>query len=80
MWVISTRACPAEQRIEGFSKVSLKPARYATLRYHSFYFLDVKKKDWSAGPGEFSILVGTSRRHLPAGQVYVDQMSPPTLM
>ena len=52
------------KELKGFAKVSLKPgeSRRVTLMLdrRAFSFYDVKKSDWSAEPGEFSILIGSS--------------------
>ena len=52
------------KELKGFARVQLKPgeSRHVrlTLDRRSFSFYDVKKKDWSAEPGGFSILVGSS--------------------
>ena len=54
---------PAKE-LKGFAKVDLKPgeARRVTLTLdrRAFSFYDVTKKDWSAEPGDFTILVGGS--------------------
>ncbi len=52
------------KELKGFARVNLKPgeSRRVTLKLdrRAFSFYDVGKKDWSAEPGEFSILVGGS--------------------
>ena len=52
------------KELKGFAKVDLKPGetRRMTLLLdrRAFSFYDVKKSDWNAEPGEFSILVGGS--------------------
>jgi beta-glucosidase len=52
------------KELKAFAKVNLKPGetRRVTLRLErrAFSFYDVQKKDWSAEPGEFAILVGGS--------------------
>ena len=52
------------KELKGFAKVSLKPgeSRWVTLTLdrRAFSFYDVKKGDWSAEAGEFSILIGSS--------------------
>ena len=54
---------PAKE-LKGFAKVNLAPGETKlvtlTLDRRAFSFFDVKKHDWSAEPGEFSILVGGS--------------------
>jgi beta-glucosidase len=52
------------KELKGFAKIDLKPGetRRITLRLdrRAFSFYDVQKKDWSAEPGDFEILVGGS--------------------
>jgi len=52
------------KELKGFAKVNLKPgeSRRVTLKLErrAFSFYDVAKKDWSAEPGDFAILVGGS--------------------
>jgi beta-glucosidase len=52
------------KELKGFAKVNLKPGESKrvtlTLDRRAFSFYDVKKKDWSAEPGDFTILVGGS--------------------
>jgi beta-glucosidase len=52
------------KELKDFAKVSLKPGEThhitLSLDRRAFCFYDMKRKDWSAEPGEFSILVGTS--------------------
>ena len=52
------------KELKGFSKVTLKPGETKrvtlTLDRRAFSFYDVTKKDWSAEPGDFTILVGGS--------------------
>jgi beta-glucosidase len=54
---------PAKE-LKGFARVNLKPGETKhvalTLDRRAFSFYDVKKKDWSAESGEFTILVGGS--------------------
>jgi beta-glucosidase len=54
---------PAKE-LKAFAKVNLKPdeTRRVTLALgaRAFSFYDIKKKGWSAEPGEFAILVGGS--------------------
>lgn len=54
---------PAKE-LKGFVKVDLKPgeARHVelTLDRRAFSFYDVTKSDWSAEPGDFTLLVGGS--------------------
>jgi beta-glucosidase len=50
------------KELKGFAKIDLKPGetRRVTLALdrRAFSFYDVNKKDWSAEPGDFTILVG----------------------
>jgi beta-glucosidase len=52
------------KELKGFAKVNLKPgeSRRVTLKLdrRALSFYDVTKKDWSAEPGDFTILVGGS--------------------
>ena len=52
---------PAKE-LKGFARVSLKPGETRrvelALDRRAFSFYDVRKKDWSAEPGDFTILVG----------------------
>jgi beta-glucosidase len=52
------------KELKGFAKVNLKPGESKrltlTLDRRAFSFYDVKKGDWSAEAGEFTILVGGS--------------------
>ncbi len=52
------------KELKGFAKVRLKPGETKrvtmTLDRRAFSFYDVKKGDWSAEPGEFTIMVGGS--------------------
>jgi beta-glucosidase len=52
------------KELKGFAKVKLKPGetKRVTLRLdrRAFSFYDVKKGDWTAEAGEFTILVGGS--------------------
>ena len=54
----------ARQRIKGICQSDLKPGETRrvtlTLDRRAFSFYDVTKKDWSAEPGDFTILVGGS--------------------
>ncbi len=54
---------PAKE-LKGFARVNLKPGETRhvalTLDRRAFSFYDVKKKDWSAEPGDFTISVGGS--------------------
>jgi beta-glucosidase len=50
--------------LKAFTKINLKPGETRrvtlTLNRRALAFFDVRKKDWSAEPGEFNILVGGS--------------------
>lgn len=52
------------KELKGFAKVNLKPgeSKRVTLKLdrRAFSFYDVTKRDWSAEPGDFAILVGGS--------------------
>jgi len=52
------------KELKGFARVNLRPGEISrvTLKLdrRAFSFYDVTKKDWSAEPGEFTILVGGS--------------------
>jgi beta-glucosidase len=52
------------KELKGFAKVNLKPGESKrvtlTLDRRAFSFYDVKKKNWSAEPGDFTILVGSA--------------------
>jgi beta-glucosidase len=57
------------KELKAFAKVNLKPgeSRRVTLALprRAFSFYDVTKKDWSAEPGDFAILVGGSSDNIP---------------
>jgi beta-glucosidase len=52
------------KELKGFAKVNLKPGetRRVTLALdrRAFSFYNIQRKDWSAEPGDFTILVGSS--------------------
>lgn len=52
------------KELKGFAKVDLKPgeSKRVTLKldHRSFSYYDVAKKDWTAEPGPFTILIGSS--------------------
>jgi beta-glucosidase len=52
------------KELKGFARVELRPGESrhlsVALDSRSFSFYDVKKKDWSAEPGTFNIMVGSS--------------------
>jgi beta-glucosidase len=57
------------KELKGFTKVNLKPGEKrrvtVTLDRRAFSFYDVKKKDWSAEPGDFRIFVRGSSADTP---------------
>ena len=52
------------KELKAFAKINLKPDETKrttlTLDRRAFSFYDIQKKDWSAEPGDFTILVGGS--------------------
>lgn len=56
------------KELKGFARVNLKPGEtkhlVLTLDRRAFSFYDVKKRDWNAEPGDFTILVGGSSDHI----------------
>lgn len=58
---------PAKE-LKGFSRVELKPGEKrsitVTLDRRAFSYYDVTAKQWTADPGEFSILVGGSSQNI----------------
>jgi beta-glucosidase len=52
------------KELKGFAKVNLKPgeSKHVTIKLdrRAFSFYDLKERDWSAEPGDFTILVGGS--------------------
>ena len=52
------------KELKAFAKMNLKPGETRrvtlTLERRAFSFYDVRKRDWSAEPGDFTILVGGS--------------------
>ena len=56
------------KELKGFVKVSLKPGEtkraQVTLNRRAFSYYDVAAKQWTAAPGEFEILVGTSSQEI----------------
>jgi beta-glucosidase len=52
------------KELKGFAKVNLKPGETKTVRLtlnrRSFSYWDAKQHQWTAEPGEFAILVGSS--------------------
>jgi beta-glucosidase len=52
------------KELKGFAKVNLKPGETRritlTLDRRAFSFYDIKKNDWSANAGDFTILIGGS--------------------
>jgi beta-glucosidase len=64
------------KELKGFVKVSLKAGEtkraQVTLNRRAFSYYDVVSKQWTAAPGEFEILVGTSSQQIDLrGQVQV---------
>jgi beta-glucosidase len=57
-----------EKEWKGFANVNLQPGESkqlsATLDQRAFSFYDVGKRDWSAEPGECSILAGSSSANI----------------
>jgi beta-glucosidase len=57
------------KELKGFTKMNLKPAETKhvtlTLDRRAFSYYDVKKKDWTTQPGDFTILVGGSSDNVP---------------
>jgi beta-glucosidase len=57
------------KELKGFSKVTLKPGETRrvtlTLDRRAFSYYDVEKKDWTAQPGAFAVLIGGSSDNLP---------------
>ncbi len=56
------------KELKGFVKVSLKPGEtkraQVTLNRRAFSYYDVAAKQWTAAPGDFEILVGTSSQEI----------------
>jgi beta-glucosidase len=56
------------KELKGFTRTQLKPGEsrhvVVALDRRAFSFYDVKKKDWSAEPGRFGILVGSSSQKI----------------
>jgi beta-glucosidase len=56
------------KELKGFAKIFLKPGERKkvtlTLNRRSFCYYDVKNKQWTAEPGNFSVLVGSSSAHI----------------
>jgi beta-glucosidase len=63
------------KELKGFTKVNLRPgeSKRATLQLdrRAFSFFDMKKHAWSAEPGEFAILVGSSSAKIELQGKYV---------
>jgi beta-glucosidase len=63
------------KELKGFAKVNLKPREtrhvLIALDRRAFSYYDVNKKDWTAEPGEFSILVGGSSDNTPLRGAFV---------
>jgi beta-glucosidase len=56
------------KELKGFAKIFLRPGEQKTvhlnLNRRSFSYYDVKNRRWTAEPGEFSILVGSSSQNI----------------
>jgi beta-glucosidase len=56
------------KELKGFVKVSLKPGEtkraQVTLNRRAFSYYDVATRQWTAAPGDFEILVGTSSQEI----------------
>jgi beta-glucosidase len=56
------------KELKGFAKVLLQPGETGKITLHlnrrSFAYYEVKTKQWTADPGDFSILVGGSSQHI----------------
>jgi beta-glucosidase len=65
------------KELKGFAKINLKPGETRTvtitLDRRAFSYYDVQKKDWTAQPGEFSILVGGSSADTPLRETFTLQ-------
>lgn len=52
------------KELKGFAKIFLLPGQSKQVTLHlnhrSFSYYDIKTKEWTADPGDFSILVGSS--------------------
>jgi beta-glucosidase len=63
------------KELKGFSKVTLKPGEtrhvQISLDRRAFSYYDVDKKDWTADPGEFAVLVGGSSDNTPLRGAFV---------
>jgi beta-glucosidase len=63
------------KELEGFTKANLRPgeSKRVTLQLdrRAFSFFDMKKHVWSAEPGEFAILVGSSSTKIELQAKYV---------
>jgi beta-glucosidase len=64
-----------QKELKGFAKVNLLPGEAKQVKValdpRAFSFYDVKKHDWNAEPGEFSILVGSSSAEIKLQGKYV---------
>jgi beta-glucosidase len=56
------------KELKSFAKIFLKPGERKkvtlNLNRRSFCYYDVRNKQWTAEPGNFSILVGSSSAHI----------------
>ena len=65
------------KELKGFKRVNLKPGETTKvvfkLNKRSLAFYDINKKDWTAEPGEFEVLVGGSSRDIKLKGVFILQ-------
>ena len=63
------------KELKGFAKVNLKPGETRHLQIaldrRAFSYYDVNRKDWTAEPDEFAILVGGSSDNTPLQGAFV---------
>jgi beta-glucosidase len=63
------------KELKGFAKVNLKPGETRHLQIaldrRAFSYYDVNKKDWTAEPGEFAVLIGGSSDNTPLRGAFV---------
>ena len=61
------------RELKGFKRVDLKPGETLKVTFkldkRSLAFYDVGKKDWTAKPGQFEVLVGSSSRDIKLKEV-----------
>jgi beta-glucosidase len=62
------------KELKGFAKVELRPGEtkqvVLTLNWRAFSYYDVKKPGWTAEPGDFAILVGSSSADIKLRQTF----------